>query len=305
MIEAVLALSIWAQTSAERTPKTMTDAERMNDKIIASREYDANARNLIGKKFSDALDAFKPGAQPELQASWGEFVAVDGRPFIALQLAFPGGAAPADVMLFGRVNDETGKTISIINEKHEVKSSGSDKFVERALTLPLVKSTGTFGVARGSEILAMARVNFDPEPVGQGVAAVSRLIVSSDVHVMSEAQGPRDPFAFGGMKVVPKPGGEFRRTDALWLFAELRNPAVDASGAPHFTTKLTITPSNIGGPPMPAEATPLKGMAGHYGIGNTIDIAKLKPGDYTVRVVFTDLLSKQAFTREAAIHIRD
>ena len=304
MIEAVLALSMWAQ-AAERTPKTMTDAERMNDKIIASREYDANARNLLSKKFSEALDAFAPGTQPELLTSWGEFIAVDGRPFIALQLALPGGAAPPDVMLFGRVNDETGKTISVINEKREVQSSGSDRFVERALTLPLVKSTGTFGVARGSEILAMARVDFDPEQVAQGVPAVSRLIVSSDVHVMSEAQGPRDPFAFGGTKVVPKPGGQFRRTDTLWLFAELRSPTLDASGAPHFTTKLTITPANIGGPPMPAEATPLKGMAGHYGIGNTIDIGKLKPGDYTVRVVFTDLLSRQAFTREASIHIRE
>ena len=305
MIEAVLALSIWAQASAERTPKTMTDAERMNDKIIASREYDANARNLLSKRFSEALEAFAPGAQPELLASWGEFVAVDGRPFIALQLALPGGASPPDVMLFGRVNDENGRLITTCNEKVVVKKSGDDRFVERSLTLPLLKSTGTFGVARGSEILGMVRVNFDPEQVAQGVAAVSRLIVSSDVHVMSGAQGPRDPFAFGGTKVVPKPGGQFRRSDAVWLFAELRNPALDASGTPHLTTKLTITPSNVGGPPMPAEATPLKGMAGHYGIGNTIDIARLKPGDYTVRVVFTDLLSKQAFTREAAIHIRD
>ena len=305
MIEAVLALSIWAQASAERTPKTITDAERMNDKILASREYDANARNLLSKKFSDALDAFAPGTQPDLLASWGEFIAVDGRPFIALQLALPQGASPSDVMFFGRVNDESGKTISVINEKREVQTSGRDKFIERALTLPLVKSTGTFGVARGGEILAMTRVNFDPDPIAQSAPAVSRLIVSSDVHVMSEAQGPREPFAFGGTKVVPKPGGQFRRDDAVWLFAELRNPTLDASGVPHFTTKLTITPSNIGGPPMPAEATPLKGMAGHYGIGNTIDIARLKPGDYTVRVVFTDLLSKQAFTREAAIHIRE
>src|SRR5436190_11259315 len=245
MIQAVRALSIWAQSSAERTPKTMTDAERMNDKVIASKAYDANARNLLSKQFSEALDAFAPGAQPQLLASWGEFIAVDGRPFIALQLALPNGASPSDVMLFGRVNDESGKTISVINEKREVESSGNDRFVERALSLPLVKSTGTFGLARGSEILAMTRVNFDPEQVAQGVPAVSRLIVSSDVHVMSGAQGPRDPFAFGGTKVVPKPGGEFRRTDALWLFAELRHPTLDASGVPHFTTKLTITPSNI------------------------------------------------------------
>jgi hypothetical protein len=168
-----------------------------------------------------------------------------------------------------------------------------------------VKSTGTFGVARGGEILAMTRVTFEPEALTPAAVGVSRLIVSNDVHLLAEAQRPRDPFAFGGTKVVPKPGAVFQRSDEVWLFAELRNPSLAPDGTPHISTKLTVVPSNISGRPTPAEATPLKGMAGHYGIGNPIDIHKLAPGDYTVRVVFTDLVSKQSYTREAAIHVRD
>src|SRR5262249_52864691 len=187
--------------------------------------------NLLSSQFAEALDKWAPGAQPELLASWGEFVAVDGRPFIALQLALPPGASPPDVLFFGRVTDANGKTIATYNEKLAVQSSGRDRFVERSLTVPLMKATGTFGAARGKEILAMTRVEFDPEKVSAGTAAVSRLIVSSDVHVMSDAQGPRDPFAFGGTKVVPKPGALFHRGDAVWLFAELRHPSLGPDGA--------------------------------------------------------------------------
>jgi hypothetical protein len=305
LIEAVLALSLLAQSaSAERVPKTMTDAERLNDKVIASREYDSNARTLLRPGFAQALEGYAPHARPDLVPSWGEFIAVDGMPFIALQLALPAGASPDPVVFFGRVVDGDGKTIATYNEALPVQTSGSDRFVERSLVVPLVKSTGTFGVARGGEILGMTRIAFDPESVSTGAPAVSRLIVSSDVHLLAEAQRPRDPFAFGGTKVVPKPGAVFRRSDAVWLFAELRNPTLAPDGTPHISTKLTIVPSNVSGPPTPAEATPLKGMAGHYGIGNPIDVAKLAPGDYTVRVVFMDLVSKQSFTREAPIHIR-
>src|ERR1700752_4815699 len=99
MIEAVLALSVLAQT-AERTPKTMTDAERMNDKVIAAREYDSNARKLLSPKFADALDNYAPRKDGELVPSWGEFIAVDGMPFIALQLALPPGPSADSVTFF-------------------------------------------------------------------------------------------------------------------------------------------------------------------------------------------------------------
>jgi hypothetical protein len=316
MIEAVLVVSLLAQ-AAERVPKTMTDAERMNDKVVAAREYDSNARALMSHNFADAIDAYAPGKRPELVASWGEFVSVDGMPFIALQLAGPFGASSDSVSFFGRVVECgaplpaaasaacDGKIIATYNEKLPVQTSGDDKFIERSLLIPLTKSRGTFGVARGGEILAMTRVAFDPDSVTSSAAAVSRLIVSGDVHLLAEAQKPRDPFAFGGTKVVPKPGAAFRRSEPLWLFAEVRNPSLAPDGAPHIVTKLSIAPSNVSSPPTPAEATALKGMAGHYGIGNSIDIAKLAPGDYTVRVVFTDLISRQSFTREAAIHVRE
>lgn len=91
----------------------------------------------------------------------------------------------------------------------------------------------------------------------------------------------------------------------MWIFAGVRNPALGDGGVPHVVTKVTLEgPTKISGPAAPAEATPLKGMPGRLGIGNPIDISKLEPGDYTLRVVFTDLVARRSFQREAAVHIR-
>jgi hypothetical protein len=299
--------SLFAQAAAERVPKTLTDPDRLRD-VVKRREYDASA-SALSSKFREALDKYQPGSEPMLTSTWGEFVAVDGTPFIALQLALPSGLSLPNaepLTLFGTVTDENGRPLVTYNEQIALQTSSDDLFVERSLIVPLKKSSGTFGVARRGEILAMTRIAFDPEELTLAAPGVSRLIVSRDVHLLQAAQRPLDPFAFGGTKVVPKPGASFRKTDALWIFAELRNPAVADDGTPHISTKVTLDgPTNMSGPPTPAVATPLKGMSGHYGVGNPIDISKLKVGDYTLRVVITDLVARQSFRRETAIHIRD
>jgi hypothetical protein len=136
-------------------------------------------------------------------------------------------------------------------------------------------------------------------------SGISRIIVSSDVHILPAAQAPLDPFAFGGTKVVPKPGASFKKSDEVWLFTELRNPAVGSDGAPHVTTKVDIegTAKSVRGTSVDAEATQLKGVPGRYGIGSTIDVSALPPGDYHVRLAVTDTIARKSYTREAMIHI--
>jgi hypothetical protein len=308
-INALFAGVLFAQSSAERTPKTMTDAERMNDKVIARREYDANARAGLSPRFRDAIDRYKPGEGPQLSATWGEFIAADGTPFIALQLAVPENRTlnyGEPVTFFGSIDDESGRHIATYNETLPLQQSHDDFFVERSLVIPLKKSAGTFGVARRGEITGMTRVEFDPEAVASSAAGVSRLILSRDVYVLKSAQRPLDPFAFGGTKVIPKPGASFRKSEEVWVFAELRNPALADDGTPHIAAKTTLEgPTPVSGPPVPAVATPLKGNAGHYGIGNPIDVSKLAAGDYKLRVVISDLIAKQVYRRETTLHIRD
>lgn len=299
----------FGQAGPNRAPKTAVDNERLNDNVNARHVYDTDARALLNPKFRDALDHYQPGNAPSLSAAWGEFVAADGTPFIALQLVLPPGLVLQfgdPLMFFGAVDDSAGHRIATYNETLPVQLSHDDLFIERSLVVPLRKSSGTFGVARRGEIIAMTRVDFEPEELAPASAGMSRLILSRDVYILKTAQRPLDPFAFGGTKVIPKPDASFRKTDEMWVFAELRNPSIADDGTPHITTKTTLEgPTAISGPPVPAIATPLKGAPGHYGLGNPIDISKLAAGDYKLRVVITDLIAKQAYRRETALHIRD
>jgi len=305
-IPLLLILATTAFAQSERDPKTLNDAERANDTLTARRAFDASARAMLTPKYRDVIEHYAPSST-DLKSAWGDFVAADGTPFLALQIA-PSDAASVKsgerITFFGLVTDENGKTIVTYNEPQTVLASNGDLFVERTLTLPLRKSRGTFGLARRNEVIGVARLDFDPEPLTVKSIGISRVIVSSDVHILSTPQAPLDPFAFGGTKVVPKPGASFKRNDEVWLFTELRNPVLGADGAPHVMTKVEIEGAkSIRGTPVAAEATPLKGVPGHFGIGSTIDVTPLPPGDYTIRLTVTDTIAKQAYKRETMIHI--
>jgi len=306
-IPLLLLAATFASAQANRDPKTLADADRSNDTLVARRTFDASARALLTPAFRAAIDHYTPGPG-DLQAAWGEFVAADGSPFLALQLAPVASAdvkATDRVIFFALITDEKGKTITTFNEPHGVVLSNGVPVVERSFNLPLRTMHATFGLARRNEILGLTRLDLDPEPLSAASSGISRIITSSDVHVLPAAQAPFDPFAFGGMKVSPKPGSMFRKSDEVWLFTELRNPALGPDGAPHVTTRVEIvgTAKSLPAASATAEATPLKGMAGHYGIGNTIDLSSLPPGDYTIRLAVTDTIAKQVYQRQSMIHI--
>src|SRR3954467_942347 len=252
LLSLVLATSVFAQES--RDPKTIKDAERNNDDIVSRRAFDASARAMLAPKYRDVIEHYDAST---LQSAWGEFIAADGTPFLALQIA-PADAAVKSgerVTFFGLVTDENGKTIATFNEPQTVLASNADLFVERTLTLPLRKSRGTFGLARRNDVIGVTRIDFDPEPLTAKSSGISRVIVSSDVHILPTAQAPLDPFAFGGTKVVPKPGASFKRSDEVWLFTELRNPTLGSDGVPHVMTKVEIegATKSISGVPVTAE----------------------------------------------------
>jgi hypothetical protein len=281
----LLATPLLAQPHDEEHAKGGAYADRLKDEIRARKMYEKSSRAAIPPHFRQALDRYQPG-EGDLAATWGEFKLVDGTPFGALQLALPSGVNAESVTFFGILGGATWfETLS-------VQHSGSDAFIERSLLLEPGAARGVFGLARKNEILGLAHIDVEPP------SELSRLILSSDVHNLGAAQDPLDPFAFGGTKVVPKPRATFRRTDEVWIFLEMRSAA-----PPRLTTRVDI--GDIRGTPASAEALPLKGVPGHFGVGNTIDVSRLKPGDYRVRVTVTDAASNISLTREANLRITD
>lgn len=307
-------LLAYAQSNAESTgtgPERVPKAERyfnyVNDEQRARNEFEKAAKAMLSPKFRAAVRDFKPGDASDLIPTWGEFITANGTQFVALQLAMPSGSsvrAAQQLTFFGAVTSADGKEVATYNEAVAVQQSGGDVFVDRTLLLPGGKSTGVFGLANRGEIMAMAKVELEPEPLVRDAAGISRVITSADVHVLATAQKPLDPFAFGGTKVEPKPRSAFRRSDEVWLFTELRNPQLGSDGAPHISTKVEIDGAKrVPGMFAPAEASALKGVAGHYGIGSTIDVSRLTPGDYVVKVTVMDTVAKQSWKRESALKI--
>jgi len=144
-------------------------------------------------------------------------------------------------------------------------------------------------------------------------SSVSPLILSNNVYPLPVAQNPDDPHAFGGLKVVPKGDRTFHSSDELWYFVELRNPgltepAADAAAAPTVVTpkiqiKIDVEGTDAAGnkirrpaAPREVDAMELKGVPGHYGIGNSIPLASFKPGQYTFNVKVIDTIKKSSYT---------
>src|SRR5438067_13630660 len=75
-IPLVLLLATSAFAQAERDPKTLHDAERSNDDIVARRAFDASARAMLTPKYREVIEHYAP-ASSDLKSAWGDFVAAD------------------------------------------------------------------------------------------------------------------------------------------------------------------------------------------------------------------------------------
>jgi hypothetical protein len=157
-------------------------------------------------------------------------------------------------------------------------------------------------------------VDFKLEPKSPEFG-VSPLILSSGLVPLTKRPGPADPFVFGTdkpIKVDPKGDHAFSKTDSLWYFYNIQNPALpapapaaDAAAVPAPTT----TPAAAAEAPKPRVMTrinvqkdgqdafaPFTGPAelvqtspGVYSSGNEIPLASFQPGYYSILINVRDL----------------
>lgn len=312
---ALIVVAASAQTPPGNSPRgenpgnTGDYYNRYGDEVRAKQAVDSTHIALHAQKYKDILRSSKPGQLFNLTVTWDSFATAGGKAFIAVQIGFPTGAVKpgTKVTVFGELTDAKGASVADFEEPAVVLESKGDAFLERTLFLNGTASVATFGVANGGDIVGLGRVTMDGDTVADPTKGVSRLIVSSDVHNLPQQQSPFDPFAFGGTKVVPKPDRTFRSTDEVWLFEEVRNPALGEDKTPKLSMHVAIQGNGkqIDMPWQTAEASPLKGVAGHFGVGTTIDVSRLKPGAYTVKLALRDDAAKQAYEREQTITIRE
>ena len=280
---------------------------------------------LTTAELAAAVDAFKAAQKNPYEkrsyATWGEYVTSDGAPYVPVILYVPksAGISGSGLTFFGVVQDEAGKNIAAFEEPATLNASKDDFYIDKTLTaLPGGKNRGIFGLAQDGKPLTMVATDMTlAGNLDKDAAAVSPLILSNNVYPLTTPQQPTDPFAFGGVKVVPKADKIFHPADELWYFFELRNPGIaEAAPAADGTVPVNAAPSTpkiqlkidvegidtkgqkhkMAAPPREVEAIEMKGVPGHYGIGSAIPLATFAPGDYTFTVKVIDTVKKASYT---------
>ena len=277
----------------------------------------APARTELSKPLQEAVDAFRQDGKTPHQvfATWGEFVTASGTPFVPVSLYVPRSAGiltAGELTFFGVVTDAEGKTLVTFEQPAKLAVSKDDAFIERSLTaLPAGKHRAVFGLAEGTTPVALTAVDLElTGAFDKTAAAASALILSNNIYPLTTQQAPTDPYAFGGVKVVPKGDRLFRTSDDLWYFLELRNPGLNELKQPRIQVKIDVEgtdaegkPVRITAPPREVEAPEMKGVPGHHGIGSAIPLATFRPGAYTFTIKVTDTVRKSSYTLKEQFRI--
>ena len=249
-----------------------------------------------------AFKALEKSPYENVHINVGEFVTSEGEYFVPVQVYMTRTdalAAAQKVDFFGVVENADGTIAAVYEVPVTVADSKGDVYVDKSLNLEPGTYTGTFGIAIDDKPVTMAKTTLDLKPIPSGAPSISRLILSNNIYALTEAQLPTDPYAFGGIKVVPKGDRMFSQADELWYFFELRNPGLGEDGQPKVQAGIEVS-GEIDGkkkrfrlPLTEVQAQELKGVPGHYAVGSAIPLAGFDPGTYTMEMKVIDTVSKQ------------
>lgn len=249
-----------------------------------------------------------------LYVTYGEFITGEGTHFVPVQLyatKASGLAADTPVTFFGQLEKAEGGDVILFEEPATLTASGDAVVYGKSLTLAPGSYQGTFGLARDGQPVAIVSTPVTVQGLTKEGPSISQLILSSNVYPMTEAQAPTDPYAFGGLKVVPKGDGAFRKSEELWYFVETRNPGIDpATSLPNMTIKVTIEGKTkegrnvrMAGAAEQAQAIEIKGVTGHYGLGQAIPLETFKPGNYTFTLQVKDKVLDKTYDFKEAFRV--
>lgn len=261
----------------------------------------------------DQFQALEKSPYDNVHLSYGEYITAEGNYFVPVQLYIPKNdeiAPGATMSFFGVIENEQGEIVAIYEEPVTVAESKGDVYVDRSLDLEPGKYKGTFGLAVDDKPVTIASTDLELTGIEQDAPGIGDLILSNNVFALPEAQLPTDPFAFGGIKVVPKGDRVFAPSDELWYFFEMRNLGLDEAGTPKVQVGVEVNgkledgkPVRMRSPLAETPAQPLKGVPDHYAVGSAIPLETFKSGEYTLKLKVIDTVSKKTWNLEETFQV--
>jgi len=318
----------WQFARSDRLDHEATLAQAARENILhagltKAPEFDipAPATEKVASLKSAALASAYKQFRDENQSSmgpalltWGQYVTPDGEIFVPVQLYAPQGSgidAGRKLTFFGVVENNAQEIVSVFEEPVTVEKSLRDAYVDRSLSLQPGTYKATIGLADNDKVVTMASANLTIDKLDPAESAISPMILSNNSFALAQAQLITDPFAFGGLKVVPKGDAQFSPSDDIWYFFELRNPGVNDSGMPKIQAKIEINGKDDQQkaikktlPFQDIETIPMKGVKNHYGLVMGFPLKDFAPGQYTVKIKVLDTVLKKSYEAERAFTIK-
>ncbi|MFZ2491958.1 MAG: GWxTD domain-containing protein [Thermoanaerobaculia bacterium] len=298
------------------TQPTLKEAPKMQAQVPAAPAQPAGPGSFVTDAIRVAVDEVRAGkaeASKTLFLTYGEFITPEGEYFVPVSLYAPKGAgyaADGAYTFFGLV-EKDGVPALIFEEAAKLAATKDDLYLDKSLKLEPGSYKAVFGLALAGKPVAIITTPLELKGMEKDAAGISNLLLSNNIYALAEAQAPTDPFAFGGMKVVPKSDRRFTNADELWYFFELRNPGMaEGATAPTVKVKTTITGktttgqnSKMSAPPTDVPAQELKGVPGHWVIGQSIPLTKFRAGDYTITLNVTDPVKNVSYDLQATFSV--
>jgi GWxTD domain-containing protein len=224
------------------------------------------------------------------------------------QLFLPGavGEPPADSRLAFLVRDKDGKDAARAEEVTAFEPAAGGRFASRWFAVPpgdYVVSAGVFDPS--GKALAAAKKPVTVLPVPKDFA-LSPLIVAGAFYTVANPK-PEDAYTFSGHRFVAK-GGKLDPADGVVFVVRVYNPAVDPAGKTvSLSRTVRLKPKGAPGMDLPQPQDPpipVPDRKDKTGI-LTVDLSALlienrlgdylrKPGEYELKVVVTDNVSKKS-----------
>jgi len=276
-------------------------------------------RDAVAAQKAAKTNPFKP-----LGVSWTEMVSPTGEFFIPVQLYISkdsGIAASSVTTFFGTIEDASGTPVAVYEEPATLASSKGDLYFDKSLKLKPGTYRATLGLAGADGkpvIMSSVPMEVKSLPTGTADGAISRMVLSSDIHQTDEAAPIGAPYAFGRVKIVPKGDKVFSNKDELSYFVEVINPGIDeGTSLPKLQVKLELIGAGKDGKPgrtisapiTDTAALPLTGTPGpgQYAVLAGIPLGEMKnplpPGNYTLRVKVFDQVKKTSWSTEQPLKL--
>ncbi|HSM12460.1 MAG TPA: GWxTD domain-containing protein [Thermoanaerobaculia bacterium] len=203
--------------------------------------------------------------------------------------------------LIGEVRDDAGERVLTFALAGTWQESKGQSFVKETLMLPPGSYRVTAGIADAAGQILWAGDESLSVPEESSEFWISDLVLGHDIHPMAEAQQMLEPFAWGGIEVVPRSGERFRASDELWLYLHACDVSLDAAGQPQLRVIAQLTgPKKFRGP---LNVQPSSAGDRCWVVAQALDASAFEPGDYSMKLQVTDTGAGSTLNSERAFSI--